>query len=105
MGLFTRELNPHKWRIERAKGRQMYFINHGILSALAAGVAYAIFMALFGKYDVYFNGVVFALLTLPVYLFMAYVRWETNEEAFAGWVAEEYDRIQAMTKKGPKRSA
>ena len=105
MRLLQRELDPYKWRIERAKGKQIYLINHGVLSALGAGVAYAIFMALFGNYDVYFNGVVFCLLTLPIYLFMAYVRWETNEEAFAQWVTEEYARLQATGKVKPNRSA
>jgi hypothetical protein len=105
MTLFEREIDPYKWRLERAKGKRIYLINHGILSALAAGVAYAAFMAVFGNVDVYFNGVIFMLLTLPVYVFMAYVRWETNEEAFASWVVEEHARLRALGKTNPKRSA
>ena len=32
----------------------------------------------------------------PIYLFLAYVMWEGNEEAFAEWVLKEHERIHTL---------
>ncbi len=97
MFVFKRKIDPYKWRQERAQGRRLFMISHGVLPGLVAGVAYAAIMILVGSsFSVFVNGTVFAMVTMPIYLFLAYVMWEGNEEAFAAWVLEEHHRIKDL---------
>ena len=100
MSIFKRELDPYKWRYERMEGRHMFMIRHGVLPGFVAGIAFAALMLLFDNgYSVYFNGIVFACITTPVYLGFAWVMWETNEDAFAQWVVDEAERLQAEARR------
>ena len=97
MLVIKRKIDPYQWRHERAQGRRLFMISHGVLPGFVAGVAYAALMVLFGSsFSVYLNGTVFALITTPIYLFLAYVMWEGNEEAFAEWVLKEHQRIHSL---------
>ena len=107
MFVMKRKLDPYKWRHERAQGRRLFMVSHGVLPGLVAGVAYAALMIMIGSsFSVFVNGTAFALVTMPIYLFLAYVMWEGNEEAFANWVLEEHQRIKTLRRhRDQKRSA
>ena len=106
MTLFKRKLDPYKWRFERTLGKRSFMIRRGVMPGFVAGLTFAALMLLMGQENsVFFNGIAFCLVTTPIYLGMAWVMWETNEDAFASWVVEEAARLERLRGRKGKLSA